>query len=74
VMPVVNPLLIGPYARYRAVSARTLAAAMLGAARSGRRGVYRYTYEGIRALEQSKPLRTAAPAPVDPNRRSSTPQ
>lgn len=69
-MPIVNPLLLGPYARYRAVTARTLAAAMIGAARSGRRGVYRYTYQGIRALEQSKPARIAVPAPVDPNRRS----
>src|ERR1700681_2377791 len=36
-MPVVNPLLLGPYAVYRGISARTVALAMLGAARSGRR-------------------------------------
>jgi uncharacterized protein YbjT (DUF2867 family) len=42
-----------------------LGTAMLGAARSGRRGVYRYTYAGIQSLASSK----AAPRyaqPVDP--------
>jgi len=49
-MPLVNPLLRGNYLPYRAISARTVARAMLGASRSGRRGVQRYTYEGIEAL------------------------
>jgi len=43
-------LLRGSYVAYRAISARTVGAAMLGAARSGRRGVQRYTHEGIGAL------------------------
>lgn len=50
------PVLTGPREVHRAVSARIVAAAMLGAARSGRRGIYRYTYSGIRALAR-------APAP-----------
>jgi uncharacterized protein YbjT (DUF2867 family) len=49
-MPLVNPLLVGRYAAWRAIPARTVAAAMLGATRSGRRGVQRYTWAGIEAL------------------------
>jgi uncharacterized protein YbjT (DUF2867 family) len=63
-MPLVNPLLSGNYLAYRGISARTVAAAMLGAMRCGRRGVQRYTYEGIQALTRiSAPrARQAAPA------------
>jgi uncharacterized protein YbjT (DUF2867 family) len=46
----VSPLLLGTWLRYRPVTADTVAAAMLGAARGGRVGLHRYTYEGIRAL------------------------
>lgn len=53
-LPLVNPFLTGTRERWRAISAHTVAASMLGAARSGRRGVYRYTYASIRALAQSK--------------------
>jgi uncharacterized protein YbjT (DUF2867 family) len=49
-MQLVNPLLLGGWSRFRAIPAATVAAAMYGAARSGRRGVYRYTYDGIRNL------------------------
>ena len=49
-MPVVNPLLMGAREPYRAISARTVAAGMVAAARSGRKGLQRYTYAGIRAL------------------------
>src|SRR5262249_52358022 len=41
VMPLVNPFLTGKREHYRAISARTVAAAMIGAIRSGRRGVQR---------------------------------
>jgi uncharacterized protein YbjT (DUF2867 family) len=54
VAPLVNPFLTGKRLPLRAIPARTVAAAMVGAARSGRRGVYRYTYENIRALAKSK--------------------
>lgn len=54
VAPLVSPLLFGPRSIYRAISARTVAAAMLGAARSGRKGVYRYTWEGLRQLAAAK--------------------
>ena len=47
-------------AQYRGISARTVAAAMLGAARSGRRGVYRYTYAALQALAAAKPVRVRA--------------
>jgi uncharacterized protein YbjT (DUF2867 family) len=53
-MPLVNPLLRGAWEPYRGIAAGTVAAAMLGAARSGRRGVYRYTYAGIQALAQRR--------------------
>jgi len=62
-MPLVNPLLCGKYLPYRGISARTVGAAMVGATRSGRRGVQRYTYEGIEALSRMAPrARAAAPA------------
>ena len=57
-MPLVNPFLVGKREHYRAISARTVANAMVGATRSGRRGVQRYTYSGIQALARLKPLRT----------------
>ncbi len=53
-VPVMSLFQLGARELYRGISARTVAAAMLGAARSGRRGVYRYTYSGIHALAQSK--------------------
>jgi uncharacterized protein YbjT (DUF2867 family) len=49
-MYLVNPLLLGSWSRFRAIPAATVAAAMCGVARSGRRGVYRYTYDGILGL------------------------
>ncbi len=67
-MPLVNPLLTGARLAYRGISAQDVAAAMLGAARSGRRGVYRYTYAALRALADSKPVRTLPP--VNPKARS----
>jgi len=58
VMPLVNPFLVGTREVYRAVAAQTVGAAMLGATRSGRRGVQRYTYSGIQALSRLKPARS----------------
>jgi uncharacterized protein YbjT (DUF2867 family) len=46
----VSPLLLGGWMRYRAIAAGTVAAAMLGAARSGRNGVNRYGYAEMRTL------------------------
>ena len=43
--PLINPLLTGTREAYRAVPAETVAKAMLGAARRGARGVYRYTLQ-----------------------------
>ncbi len=60
--PVVNPLLFGSREIYRGISARTVAAAMVGAARSGRRGAQKYTYSAILALGKSKPSRAAVSA------------
>jgi uncharacterized protein YbjT (DUF2867 family) len=59
--PLINPLLTGAREAYRAVPAETVAKAMLGAARRGTRGVYRYTFAGIRQLSQS---RAAQPVPA----------
>jgi hypothetical protein len=55
----VNPLLLGRYAIYRGIPARTVALAMLGAARSGRRGSNRYSYSGIVALAHKSAARAA---------------
>jgi len=45
-----GPLFVGRWARFRAVDATLVAAAMRGAARSGRRGLYRYLYPELRWL------------------------
>ncbi len=63
-MPLVNPLLGGSYAAYRGISATTVGKAMLGASRSGRRGVQRYTYAGIEALSRATFARPRPPPPV----------
>jgi hypothetical protein len=57
-MPLVNPFLTGKREPLRAIPAQTVAAAMVGAIRSGRRGVQRYTFSGIQALARLKPVRT----------------
>ena len=62
-VPLLQPLLRGRFAPYRPIAARTVGEAMLGATRSGRRGVQRYTYEGIVALSRLTAARTLALAP-----------
>jgi len=57
VAPLVNPFLIGKREPYRGIPARTVAAAMVGVTRSGRRGAHRYTYSAIQALSRIKPVR-----------------
>ena len=49
-MWALNPLLLGSWTRYRGIAAATVAAAMLGAARSTRSGVNRYSYNEMRTL------------------------
>jgi uncharacterized protein YbjT (DUF2867 family) len=61
-MPLLNPVLLGKRAAFRAISARRVAAAMVGATRSGRKGVQRYLNPGIDALARLAPPRPA-PAP-----------
>ncbi len=58
VMPLVNPFLTGKREHWRAIPARTVAAAMVGVTRSGRRGVQRYTHSAIQSLARIKPVRT----------------
>lgn len=60
-MPLVNLFLTGARAAYRGISVRTLAAAVIGATRSGRKGVQRYVNPEIRQLAR---LTSRAPAPV----------
>jgi len=57
VMPILNPLLMGTHVAKRGISARAVAAAMIAAARSTRKGVYRYTYPAMQALAQVRPSR-----------------
>lgn len=59
--PLINPLLTGTREAYRAIPAETVAKAMLGAARRGGRGVYRYTHAAMRQLSE---LRMAQPVPA----------
>ena len=49
-----RPLQFGARECRRAVSASEVAAAMLGAVQSGRRGIYRYEFSGIRALSRMR--------------------
>lgn len=53
-MLLLGPLLLGSLTAYRPISARQVAAAMLGAARSGKDGVYRYTYPALRRLARNQ--------------------
>src|SRR5688572_19972185 len=53
--PLINPLLTGSREPYRAISAETVARAMLGAARRGGKGTYRYTYAALRQLAEIRP-------------------
>jgi uncharacterized protein YbjT (DUF2867 family) len=57
VMPIVNPFLTGKREPFRGIPARTVAAAMVGVTRSGRRGVQRYTYSAIQGLSRIKLVR-----------------
>jgi hypothetical protein len=59
-MPLVNPFLRGPREAFRGISAKTVSAAIVGATRSGRRGVTRYTYSAIEALTRLKSVRSAS--------------
>jgi uncharacterized protein YbjT (DUF2867 family) len=62
-----NPFFTGTRMAYRGISARTVADAMIGAARSNRRGTYRYTWQAIRQLAALKPVRTG---PLNPKQQS----
>jgi uncharacterized protein YbjT (DUF2867 family) len=58
-MPLLNPFLVGNRAAFRGISARRVAAAMVGATRSGRRGVQRYVNPSIEALARLSTARAA---------------
>jgi uncharacterized protein YbjT (DUF2867 family) len=58
-MWMVNPLLLGKATRYRGIAAETVAAAMVAAARSGRRGLYRYGYDEMTNLANPPVRRNA---------------
>ena len=62
--PVINPLLTGSREAYRAIPAEVVARAMLGAARRGARGIYRYTHGAIRQLADFKPVQTLSAQPA----------
>jgi uncharacterized protein YbjT (DUF2867 family) len=58
--PIINPLLTGAREQYRAISGETVARAMLGAARRGGKGTYRYTYSAIRQLAEIRSAQALA--------------
>jgi uncharacterized protein YbjT (DUF2867 family) len=58
-MPAINPFLVGVRENWRGISARTVARAMLAAARSSRRGTYRYTYAAMQAMAAQRAVRSA---------------
>jgi uncharacterized protein YbjT (DUF2867 family) len=53
-LPVAGPLLLGGAERYRAVSASTVAAALVALSRSQRRGITRHTHRSIVELARAK--------------------
>jgi uncharacterized protein YbjT (DUF2867 family) len=53
--PLINPLLTGSREALRAIPAETVARGMVGAARRGGRGIYRYTYSAICQLAELRP-------------------
>jgi uncharacterized protein YbjT (DUF2867 family) len=55
VLPLVSPLMLGKLEPYRAIRASVVAAGMVGATRSGRKGLYRYTWRGIHELASRRP-------------------
>jgi uncharacterized protein YbjT (DUF2867 family) len=62
--PLVNPMLTGKREPLRAIPGEVVARAMLGAARRGARGVYRYTHAAIRQLAEIRaPQSMAAQSP-----------
>jgi uncharacterized protein YbjT (DUF2867 family) len=61
--PLVNPLLTGTREQYRAIPAEIVARAMLGAARRGGRGIYRYTHA---AIQQLASIRSNQPNAIPP--------
>src|SRR5712671_3088279 len=50
VAPLLNPLLLGRHARWRAISASTVAAAMRATALSGRPGTHRLSWRAMQSL------------------------
>ncbi len=62
--PVINPLLTGTREGLRAIPAETVAQGMVGAARRGGRGIYRYTYPQIRQLAALKPSQVPPAQPA----------
>jgi uncharacterized protein YbjT (DUF2867 family) len=54
-----NPLMLGPWSRWRGIAADTVAAAMLGVARGGRRGFRRHGYDAMCALAQGASRQSA---------------
>jgi len=62
--PIVNPMLTGTREQLRAIPAETVAKAMLGAARRGARGTYRYTYKAICQLAEIRSAQSLAPQTV----------
>jgi uncharacterized protein YbjT (DUF2867 family) len=61
--PLINPLLTGSREALRAIPAETVARAMIGAARRGGRGIYRYTHAGIRQMAEFRSSQAAPPQP-----------
>jgi uncharacterized protein YbjT (DUF2867 family) len=65
--PLLNPLLTGSREALKAIPAETVARGMLGAARRGTRGIYRYTYAAIQQLAE---LRPHQPVPGQPPKKA----
>jgi uncharacterized protein YbjT (DUF2867 family) len=65
--PLLNPFLTGSREGLKAIPAETVARAMVGAARRGARGIYRYTYPAILQLSEIRPPQ---PVPAQPAKKT----
>ena len=53
-MKLLSPLFVGSLRKYKAIHGKTVAAAMLNAAKEDKKGFFRYTYDEIKMLADEK--------------------
>jgi uncharacterized protein YbjT (DUF2867 family) len=52
IMKIISPLFVGGMAKYKAIHGKTVAIAMMNAAKKDKKGFFRYTYDDIKRLAE----------------------